>query len=146
MSLPITFIFKSRKSLKVMLNIYREHVIKFWVIDGEYIVKIMRGIVNMSMRYRCTLTKILCPGHNFLMLFYVWMIFHTIVINDPRVCHDLDPWSYLQGQIEHFAFILIWAITSYCPVGFGYYFRQLSIVVSKAKVTIDTLQDFLWGP
>ena len=26
------------------------------------------------------------------------MIFHKIVVHDPRVCHDLDLRSYLQGQ------------------------------------------------
>ena len=27
-----------------------------------------------------------------------WIIFHTIVVHDPKVCHDLDQGSYLQGQ------------------------------------------------
>ena len=39
-----------------------------------------------------------CPGHIFLPLCRIWIIFHTTVVHDPRVCHDLDPRSYLQGQ------------------------------------------------
>ena len=62
MSLPITFIFKSKKEVslsevfaKVLLDIYQEYISKFRVIDGEYIVKISRGIiqhVNEVMTFR----------------------------------------------------------------------------------------------
>ena len=37
------------------------------------------------------------PGNNSSLQCWIW-IFHTIVVDDPRVCHDLDPRSYLQGQ------------------------------------------------
>ena len=35
----------------------------------------------------------LCLGHNFLPPCSIWIIFHTIVVHDPRVCHDVNlPW------------------------------------------------------
>ena len=57
MSLPTTFIFKSKKEVslsevfasltEVLLDIYiRNMFVKFRVIDGENIVKISRGIVE----------------------------------------------------------------------------------------------------
>ena len=60
-----------------------------------------------------------CPGHNFLLLSWIWIIFHTIVVLNPMRCHDLDTRSYLQGQFHsaHNAKILFRAITSYCHVG-----------------------------
>ena len=39
-----------------------------------------------------------CRGLIFLPLCRIWIIFHTIFVHDPRLCHDLDPRSYLQGQ------------------------------------------------
>ena len=39
-----------------------------------------------------------CPGHNSVPSRPIWIIFHTIVFHNLRVCHDLDPRSYLQGQ------------------------------------------------
>ena len=39
-----------------------------------------------------------CPSHNSSLPSWIWIIFHTIVVHDPRVCHDLDPRPYLQGQ------------------------------------------------
>ena len=32
-----------------------------------------------------------CPGHNFLTPCLIWIIFHTIIVHDPRMCNDLDP-------------------------------------------------------
>ena len=42
-----------------------------------------------------------CPGHIFLRLCRIWIIFHTINVHDPRVCHDLDPRLYRQGHCAH---------------------------------------------
>ena len=48
----------------------------------------------------------------------IW-IFHTIVVNDPRVCHNLDHRSYLlgQGHSARIPKICVWAITPYCQAG-----------------------------
>ena len=54
-------------------------------------------VISLMSRSQCTHTQILCPGHNS-MPCWIWIIFHTIVVHGPRVCHDLDPRSYLQGQ------------------------------------------------
>ena len=39
-----------------------------------------------------------CPGHNSQLECLIWIIFHTNVVHGPRVCHDFDPRSCLQGQ------------------------------------------------
>ena len=39
------------------------------------------------------------PGHNSSLPCWI-SIFHTIVVHDPTVFHDLDPRSYLQGQMH----------------------------------------------
>ena len=54
---------------------------------------------------QCTHTENPCPGYNYSVSSWIWIIFHTIVAHDPCVCHDLDPRSYLQGQ-GHSAHIL----------------------------------------
>ena len=41
----------------------------------------------------CSYTS--CPGLNFLLPCPIWIIFYTIVVHDPRVCHDLESRSYL---------------------------------------------------
>ena len=41
-----------------------------------------------------------CPNHNFLLPCWIWTIFHTTVIRDPRVYHDLDPGSYLEESVS----------------------------------------------
>ena len=38
------------------------------------------------------------PGHNSLRQCWIWMIFHTIIIRDARVCHDIGPRLYIKGQ------------------------------------------------
>ena len=62
-----------------------------------------------------------CPGHNFLTPCPIWIIFHTIIVHDPRMCHDLDPRSYLQGQghSAHIPKIRVRTITPHCHVGSG---------------------------
>ena len=63
-----------------------------------------------------------CPGYISSLPCWIWIIFHTIVVHDPRVCHDLDPRSYLQsqGHSAHIPKICIWAITLYCQVEWGW--------------------------
>ena len=58
-------------------------------------------------------------GHNFLLPWLIWIIFHTIIVHDPRLCHDLDSRSYLQGQghSAHIPKIRVRAVTPHCHVG-----------------------------
>ena len=37
-------------------------------------------------------------GHNSVTTCPLWIIFYTIIVHVRRVCHDLDPKSYLQGH------------------------------------------------
>ena len=59
-------------------------------------------------------------GHNSVTTCPLWIIFHTIIVHVARVCHDLDPRSYLQGQCHsaHIPEIRVRAITPQCHVGF----------------------------
>ena len=55
--------------------------------------------IPLMSRPQCTHTKNPCPaGHNSPLPCWIWTIFHTIVVHDPKVCHDLDSRSYLQGH------------------------------------------------
>ena len=49
--------------------------------------------------------------------FWIWII-HTIVVHDPRVCHDLESRSYLQGLSHslYFTKILVRPINPFCNV------------------------------
>ena len=62
-----------------------------------------------------------CPGRNFLIPCPIWIIFHKNIVHDLRMCHDLDPRSYLQGQghSAHIPKIRVRAITPHCHVGSG---------------------------
>ena len=40
-----------------------------------------------------------CPVNSFSLPCWIWIIFYTIVVHDPRACHDLDPRSYLQIKV-----------------------------------------------
>ena len=54
-------------------------------------------------------------GHNSLLSNWVLIIFHAIVVHDPRECHELDPRSYLrllgQGNSTHITKFLVIRIT-----------------------------------
>ena len=103
-------------------------------------------------RSKCTHTWNPCPGQNCLLEGWILIIFHTIVVYDRRVCHDLDPRSYIQGQghIAHIAIILVRVKTHYYHVGLGKCFMQLLSMtqgcvmtlthchISKVKVTMHT--------
>ena len=54
--------------------------------------------ISLMSRPQCTHTKNPCPGHNSPLPCWIWIIFHTIVVHDPKVCHDLDSRSYIQGH------------------------------------------------
>ena len=67
-----------------------------------------------------------CPGHNSSLPCWIWILFHTIVVKDPRVCHDIGPKSYLEGQghSTHIVLIFVRPITPYCHVWYGWYLTQ----------------------
>ena len=75
-----------------------------------------------------------CPGYNSCC---IWIIFHTIVVHDPRMCHDLETRSYMyiqgQGQTAHITIILVRAITLLCWISKIFH----SIVVHDPRVCHD---------
>ena len=66
----------------------------------------------------------------------LYWIFYTIVVHDPRVRHDLERRSYLQGQSEHIVKIRVRAITLYCHIGSGQYFTQLLSMTQECVMTL----------
>ena len=109
-------------------------------------------LVPPRLRSQYTYIKNLCSGHNSSLPSWILILFQAIIIQDPRVCHDLDPRSYLQGQghSAHIPQIRVQAITSHWYVGSWYYFKQLLSKtqgcvmtltqghISKVKVTVHT--------
>ena len=73
------------------------------------------------------------------------MILHTLV-HDPRMCHDRDPRSYLQGQghSAHIAQIRVRAITPYYHYGFLKYFTQLLSMIQGCH-DLDKKSYFIQG-
>ena len=73
-------------------------------------------VMSLRSRSQCTHTKNSCPGHNSSLPCLIWIMFHTIVVHDPKVVHDLDPRSYLpcQGHCAHILKICVRAITPHC--------------------------------
>ena len=61
-----------------------------WFMDNKFI--------SPRSRSQCTYTGNLCPGHNSSLPSWIWIIFHTLIVYDRRVCHNIDPRSYLWGQ------------------------------------------------
>ena len=53
---------------------------------------------------------------------WIWIIFYTIVVHEPRVCHDHEQGHICngQGQSEYKAKTRVLAITPYCHVWFEY--------------------------
>ena len=117
-------------------------------------------VISPRSRSQCTHTQNPCPGHNSSLQSWSWIIFHTIVVHYPRVCHDLGPRSYLQGQghSAHIPKICVRVITPNCQVGSGLYFTQLLSMtqgrdmtltqghISQFKVTVHTYQKSVSGP
>ena len=86
---------------------------------------------------QCTYTQNPSPSHNSLLLCFIWKIFHTIVINSPRVCHDIEPRSYLLGQIHsaHIVTLRVLAITPHFYIWYGWYFPQLLSLTQGCVMT-----------
>ena len=107
----------------------------------EYSITLLQPKVKSPRpRSQCTNTRNLCLGHNSSLPCWIWIIFHTIVAHYPRVCHDFDPMSYLQGQGQsvHIPKICVGAITYmyHCHVGSGYYFTQLLSMTQQCGMTL----------
>ena len=96
-------------------------------------------VISPRSRSQCTHTQNSRPGHNSSLPSWIWIIFHTIVVHDPRVCHDLEPRSYLKGQghSAHIPKICAWAITPHCQVGSWYYFTQLLFITQRCVLTLN---------
>ena len=108
----------------VQRSVYRRHLICpglnfllscwIWIIPHNYctwpISVSWPWIKVISPRSNCTQSDDPFPGRNSLLLCSILIIIHTIVVHDPRVCHVLEPRSYLQGQTAHIAIILVQAI------------------------------------
>ena len=95
----------------------------------------------------------LSADHNSSLPSWIWIIFHTIVVHDPGVCHDFDSRSYLQGQghSTHIPKIRAWAITHNCQVGSGYFTRLLSMtqgcvmtLTQRSKSQYTHTQNRVW--
>ena len=99
--LPLYFFFK-------YLSIYREN---------SFLMQASTQIASKSAK----------SNNDSLLPCWIGMIFPTICVHDPRVCHDLDIRSYLQGQghSSHITEIHVRPITLYRHVGFWGYFTQL---------------------
>ena len=69
-------------------------------------------VISPRPRSQCTHIQNLCPGYNSSLPCWISIIFHTILVHDSRVCHDLDLRSYIQGQghSAHTPEIHIWAV------------------------------------
>ena len=80
-------------------------------------------VISRVSRSQCTYTENLRPGHNSSLQSWIWIIFHTLIVHDPRVCHDLYPRSYLQGKDHsaHIPQICVQSLTPHCHAGSGYF-------------------------
>ena len=47
-------------------------------------------VISPQSMSQYTHTQNPCPGHNSSLPNWIWIIFHTIVVHDPMVCHDPD--------------------------------------------------------
>ena len=68
------------------------------VVHAAYADADGRAMYRKMSEYRSlpsTHTQNRCFGHNSSLPCWIWIIFHTIVVHDPRVYHDRDPKSYL---------------------------------------------------
>ena len=60
-------------------------------------VMTLTKVISHKSKSQYTDTQNPCPGHNSSLPCWI-LIFHTVVVHDPRGYHDLDPRSYRQGQ------------------------------------------------
>ena len=56
----------------------------------KYLSLPLTRIISPSARSICIHSQNVCPGHNSLLACWIWKIFHTIVVNDPEICHNLE--------------------------------------------------------
>ena len=57
----------------------------------HWIGKILRTIVHIFQgQGHRTHIKNTCQDHSFLLVSWIWMILHTIIVDNLRVCHDFD--------------------------------------------------------
>ena len=54
---------------------------------SHYFCPWTEDVISSRSRSHCTYIHYLCLGHNFLLSCWIWIIFHTIVVLDQRVCH-----------------------------------------------------------
>ena len=57
--------------------------------------------------------------HNSFMSYRIFIILRKIVVHAPRLCHDIDSRSYLQGQGNRTHITEIRALTINCPCHVG---------------------------
>ena len=57
-------------------------------------------VISLRSRSQWTHTQNPCPGNNSLLSSWILIVIHTIVIHDPRVCHNLEPRSYLSSRSQ----------------------------------------------
>ena len=81
--------------------------------QGKITSEIYFTVYNFLSRWHCSSSSFglftSCPSNNFLLPCPIWKIFYTLVVHDPKVCHELDLRSYLQGQghIAHISTICV---------------------------------------
>ena len=46
-----------------------------------------------------------CPGHNSSLPCWIWIIFHTSIVHDPRVCYDLDQGHVSKVKVAYSSYI-----------------------------------------
>ena len=101
-------------------------------------------VISLISRSHCTHTQNPCPGHNVSLPYWIWIIFHTTVVHGPRVCHDLELRSFLQGQSHssHLNKILVKSIKSYCYVGSGCYLTQFVHFFDSGRISSRSASQF----
>ena len=58
----------------------------------------MTLIQDYIFKVKVTCSENPCPGHNSSLPSWILIIFHTLIVHDQMMCHDLDLRSYHQGQ------------------------------------------------
>ena len=66
--------------------------------DPKGVTSLTQGLIYKDMVTECKHTQNPFAGHNSLLPCWIWIIFHRIVVHDPKVCNVLNQRSYLQGQ------------------------------------------------
>ena len=78
-----------------------------------------------------------CMSLNSSLPCWIWIIFHTIVVRNPTMCHDPEPRPYLRSRSLHtYPKICVWALTPHCHVGSRQCFTQLLSMAQGCVVTL----------